>query len=185
MEYECASFHMMKRIELKTQPSCLLGLIWYSAQFADTQLQWHDDTMARMFCSRMGVGSPTRASNFCPRGLKWMLYGVVIVYPLSCWSGCKHEGSFFCKAITTTHRSCQRSTALGPLLQLRTGTSKLWSKQTVSLLSKEWPKIGGNRPTRLCLETLSTMKVSYIHGHGCQAFIDPHHLLDSCKLVVG
>lgn len=47
MEYECASFHMMKRIELKTQPSCLLGLVWYSAQFAETQMQWHHDTMAR------------------------------------------------------------------------------------------------------------------------------------------
>jgi len=48
MEYECASFHMMKRIQLKTHPSGLLGLIWYSAPFAGTQLQWHDDTMARM-----------------------------------------------------------------------------------------------------------------------------------------
>lgn len=35
------------------------------------------------------------------------------------------------------------------------------------------------------LRNIVTDEVSYIHGHGCEAFIDPHHLLDSCKLVVG
>lgn len=163
MEYECASFHMIKRIELTTQPSCLLGLIWYSAQFADTQLQWLECSLFKN-----GGGFTYQGQQFLSQRSQmdavWCCDSVspFLLVSMQAW------GEFLLQGHTTTHRSCQRSTALGPLLQLRTGTSKLWSKQTVSLLSKEWPKIGGNRPTRLCLETLSPMKSHTYMGMGAR-----------------